>query len=161
MSKTEEYSQKLKAELKDIEAEMKHLEADIERAKADGKNDLDEFRREVSAQYEKSRFEMEKLRASGEASLEQVKGALLDYCNEQGVESVRTGEGLVYRTTKVRYWTSDWESMNQFILEQNVPEFYEKRLNQGAVKDFLAENPETVPPGLNSNTEYTLTVRKK
>ena len=73
MSKAEEYSQKLKAELKDIEAEMKHLEADIERAKADGKNDLDEFRREVSAQYEKSRFVMEKLRASGEASLEQVK----------------------------------------------------------------------------------------
>ena len=95
------------------------------------------------------------------ASLEQVKGALLDYCNEQGVESVRTGEGLVYRTTKVRYWTSDWESMNTFILENGLPEFYEKRLNQGVVKSYLEENPEAVPPGLNSNTEYTLTVRKK
>lgn len=93
--------------------------------------------------------------------LEKVKGALLDYCKEQGVESVRTSEGLFYRTTKVRYWTSDWESMNKFILDHGLPEFYEKRLNQGAVKEFLEENPDTVPPGLNSNTEYTLTVRKK
>lgn len=93
--------------------------------------------------------------------LEKVKGALLDYCKEQGVESVRTSEGMFYRTTKVRYWTSDWESMNKFILDHGLPEFYEKRLNQGAVKEFLEENPDTVPPGLNSNTEYTLTVRKK
>jgi hypothetical protein len=95
------------------------------------------------------------------AQLDSVKSALLDYCNEQGVESVRTGHGLVYRTTKVRYWTSDWDSMNAFILENGLPEFYEKRLNQGVVKSYLEENPESIPPGLNSNTEYTLTVRKK
>lgn len=93
--------------------------------------------------------------------LDKIKGALLDYCKEQGVESVRTSEGMFYRTTRVRYWTSDWESMNKFILDHGLPEFYEKRLNQGAVKEFLEENPDTVPPGLNSNTEYTLTVRKK
>lgn len=93
--------------------------------------------------------------------LDKVKGVLLDYCKEQAVESVRTSEGMFYRTTKVRYWTSDWESMNKFILDRRLPEFYEKRLNQGAVKEFLEENPDTVPPGLNSNTEYTLTVRKK
>lgn len=95
------------------------------------------------------------------SQLDSVKSALLDYCNEQGVESVRTGHGLVYRTTKVRYWTSDWDSMNTFILENGLPEFYEKRLNQGVVKSYLEENPESIPPGLNSNTEYTLTVRKK
>lgn len=90
-----------------------------------------------------------------------VKRALLDYCTEHGVESVRTNEGIFYRTTKTRYWTSDWESMHKFILEHELPEFFEKRLNQSAVKEFLEENPEVVPPGLNTDVEYVVTVRKK
>lgn len=90
-----------------------------------------------------------------------VKRALLDYCEEHGVESVRTGAGLFYRTTKTRYWTSDWDSMHKFIFDNQVPEFLEKRLNQTAVKQFLEENPEAVPPGLNTDVEYVVTVRKK
>jgi predicted metal-dependent phosphotriesterase family hydrolase len=90
-----------------------------------------------------------------------VKRALLDYCTEHGVESVRTAEGVFYRTTKTRYWTSDWESMHKFIFEHELPEFFEKRLNQTAVKQFLEENPESVPPGLNTDVEYVVTVRKK
>ena len=90
-----------------------------------------------------------------------VKEALLNYCKDHGVDSVRTSEGLVYRTQKTRYWTSDWSSMHKFILENNLPEFFEKRLNQGAVKEYLDENPDSVPPGLNSDSEYAIAVRKK
>ena len=89
-----------------------------------------------------------------------VKKALLDHCKEHGVESVRTSAGLFYRTVKTRYWTSDWESMYKFIAEQDVPEFLEKRLNQGNVRQFLEENPESVPPGLNVDSEYIISVRK-
>jgi hypothetical protein len=62
---------------------------------------------------------------------------------------------------KKRYWTNDWESMNKFIMEHEVPEFFEKRLNQTVVKQFLEENPDTVPPGLNVDSEYAISVRKK
>ena len=89
-----------------------------------------------------------------------VKKALLDHCKEHGVESVRTSAGLFYRTVKTRYWTSDWESMYKIIAEQDVPEFLEKRLNQGNVRQFLEENPESVPPGLNVDSEYIISVRK-
>jgi len=94
------------------------------------------------------------------AQMDQVKGALLDYCKEHEVESVRTASGLVYRSMKTRYWTSDWEAMHRFVVENNVPEFLEKRLNQTIVKSFLEENPEIVPPGINADSEYTITVRK-
>jgi hypothetical protein len=94
------------------------------------------------------------------AQMDQVKAALLDYCKEHEVESVRTASGLVYRSKKTRYWTSDWEAMHRFVVEHNVPEFLEKRLNQTVVKTFLEENPETVPPGINADSEYTITVRK-
>jgi hypothetical protein len=90
-----------------------------------------------------------------------IKKALLDHCKEHEVESVRTSAGLFYRGVKTRYWTSDWESMYKFIADQDVPEFLEKRLNQGNVKQFLEENPESVPPGLNVDSEYIISVRKK
>jgi hypothetical protein len=92
---------------------------------------------------------------------DKIKRALLDHCKEHNVESVRTSEGLFYRSVKQRYWTSDWDSMNKFILDNGVPEFFEKRLNQTVVKQFLEENPDAVPPGLNVDSEYTISVRKK
>jgi hypothetical protein len=92
---------------------------------------------------------------------DKIKRALLDHCKEHNVESVRTSEGLFYRSVKQRYWTSDWDSMNKFILDNEVPEFFEKRLNQTVVKQFLEENPDAVPPGLNVDSEYTISVRKK
>ena len=109
---------------------------------------------EVSAEFKKQDDELTR-------QLDKVKGALLDYCNEQGVESVKTSEGLFYRSVKTRYWTSDWESMHKFILEHDVPEFFEKRLNQTCVRQFLEENPDTVPKGLNTDSEYVISVRKK
>ena len=93
--------------------------------------------------------------------LYKVKAALLDYCKEQGLESVKTSEGLFYRSVRTRYWTSDWEAMHKFVMEHDVPEFLEKRLNQTNVKTFLEENPETVPMGLNVDSEYIISVRKK
>jgi hypothetical protein len=94
------------------------------------------------------------------SQLDEIKGALLDYCKEHEVESVRTTAGLVYRTVKTRYWTSDWEAMHRFIVENELPNLLEKRLNQSAVKQLLEENPEMVPPGVNADSEYTITVRK-
>mgnify|MGYP003115549884 FL=1 len=93
--------------------------------------------------------------------LERVKQGLLDYCNDHSVESVRTSEGLFYRSVKQKFWTNDWEKMHAFIMEHNVPELLEKRLNQTNLKQFLEENPESQPDFLNVDSEYSMSVRKK
>ena len=91
---------------------------------------------------------------------EKIKAALLEYLKDNDINSVGTDAGMFYRSQKRRYWTSDWESMHKFILEHEAPEFLEKRLNQTAVKEFLEDNPELLPPGLNVQSEYTLSIRK-
>lgn len=101
--------------------------------------------------------------ADGEllAKQDKIKEALLDHCKEHNIESVKTSEGTFYRQVKRRYWTSDWESMYKFVLDNQVPEFFDKRLNQKNVGQFLEENPDLLPPGLNVDSEYTVSVRKK
>jgi hypothetical protein len=96
-----------------------------------------------------------------DTQMDQVKAALLAYCKEQSLESVRTTEGLFYRSIKKRYTTNNWEAMGKFVLEHQVPELYEKRLHQGNIQQFLEEHPDLLPPGLNVDSEYTITVRKE
>lgn len=93
--------------------------------------------------------------------LDVLKAALLEHCQANGVESVRTASGTFYRSVKKKYWTSDWESMNKFILEHEAVDLLEKRLHQGNMKQFLEENQDLLPPGLNVDSEYTVTVRRK
>ena len=93
--------------------------------------------------------------------MDKVKKALLEYCKEQGVDSVKTSAGLFYRSAKTRYWTSDWSNMHEFVLEHEAPELLDKRLNQTNMKQFLEENPDLVPKGLNVDSEYVVSVRRK
>lgn len=93
--------------------------------------------------------------------LDAVRAALLAHCKEHGVDSVRTAEGLFYRTVKQTYWTSDWEQMHKFILEHEEPSLLDKRINQKHMREFLEDHPDLLPKGLNSNSTYTISVRKK
>lgn len=92
--------------------------------------------------------------------MDRVKQALLDYCKEHNTESVKTESGLFYRTVSKKYWTSDWESLYAFINEHQVPELLEKRVAQGNMRQFLEENPDLLPPGMNVDAAYTLYVRR-
>jgi phage host-nuclease inhibitor protein Gam len=109
---------------------------------------------QLSAEFKKQEDDLNQ-------QLDKVKVALLDYCKDNGLESVKTSEGIFYRSVKTRYWTSDWEAMHKFVMEHGVPEFLEKRLNQTNVRTFLEENPDLVPKGLNVDSEYVISVRKK
>ena len=92
---------------------------------------------------------------------DRVKQAMRDHCERHNAESVRTSEGLFFRSRRIKYWTSDWDAMHNFILEHNVPQLLDKRINQSNLKEFLEENPDTTPRGLETETEVVISVRKK
>jgi len=96
-----------------------------------------------------------------EEKMTKIRRALLNYCKENEVESVRTESGTFFRSIKARYTTNDWSSMNKFILEHQAVELLDKRINQGNMKQFLEENPDLLPPGLNIDREYAITIRRK
>lgn len=94
------------------------------------------------------------------AQQEEIKNAMKDQMQALGVTSVRTPQGTVVMSVKTRYSTADWDSFKKFVVEQDALDLFEKRIAQGNMKQFLDENPGVVPPGLNSNAEYDISVRK-
>lgn len=92
--------------------------------------------------------------------LEYVSNELLTICNEQNADSIRTPAGTVSRRVQSRYWSTDWEQMYKFIEEHNVPFLLEKRIHNGNMKQFLEENPDVLPVGLQVDNKYVVQVRK-
>lgn len=85
---------------------------------------------------------------------------MLDTCKEMNADSIRTPHGTIIRSVKSKYWTGDWDSMYNFIKEHDAFGLLEKRLHQTNMKDFLNENPDVMPMGLNVENEYTIVVRR-
>ena len=117
--------------------------------------------------YQKIRARVQALTTEYETQLDELKAQQQEVANEMknrmqklGMASVRTTEGTIVLGQKTRFFTSDWDSFKQFVLEHEVLDLFEKRIAQGNMKQFLEENPGVVPPGLNSDSEVTITVRK-
>lgn len=92
--------------------------------------------------------------------LDVVTAQLLDICNTQNVDSLRTPMGTVTRRTVTRYWPSDWQAMYEFIKEHDAPHLLEQRIHNTNMRQFLEEHPDEMPVGLNADTKYAITVRK-
>jgi len=107
------------------------------------------------------RHDMEQQMNHIEEQMQVVSQQILEICKETGAESIRTAHGTAYRTIKQRFWTNDWEAMHKFIRENEAMELLERRIHQTNMKQFLEENPELKPAGLNIDREYAITVRRK
>ena len=94
------------------------------------------------------------------AQQDEIKNAMKDMMKTMGVKSVRTAQGTVVMTVKTVYDTNDWDSFKKFVIEHDAVDLLQKRIAQLNMKQFLEENPGLVPPGLNSNAEYDISVRK-
>jgi len=121
----------------------------------------------MAATYIKIRDRRNDLRRAYEADdttlandMKMLESEMLEICKQSNAESIRTTAGTIIRSIKSRYTTSDWDSMYRFIQEHDAYGLLEKRLHQTHMKQFLEENPELLPMGLNVDREYTVVVRR-
>jgi hypothetical protein len=94
------------------------------------------------------------------SQMELIESHLLEVCKSAGASSINTGAGTIIRSVKTRYWTSDWESMHEFVRENNALDLLERRVAQKAMADFIEANPDKVPKGMNVDSKYTVVVRR-
>lgn len=110
-------------------------------------------RSELKAQYE---VEDKKL----EAQMDVVEAKLLEICKDTEADSIKTQVGTVMRRVATRYWTNDWDSMYNFVKENDAYGLLERRLHQTNMKQYLEENPDKFPAGMLLDSQYKITVRR-
>jgi hypothetical protein len=121
----------------------------------------------LTAVYLKMRDKRDDMRREAEArekeleeQMDIIETEMLEICKQMNADSVRTPHGTIIRSVKSRYWTNDWDSMYQFIKEHDAFGLLEKRLHQTHLKEFLSENPNTFPVGVNVENSYSVVVRR-
>lgn len=112
-----------------------------------------DYRSQLKSEYEEQDAEVKE-------QMDMVEAQLLDMCKSTGADSLRTKFGTVSRRVQTRYWTSDWEAMHKFILDKGMPELLERRIAQSQMQEFLKDNPDELPVGMNVDNRYTVTVRR-
>jgi hypothetical protein len=117
--------------------------------------------------YIKIRNRVQELNQEYETQLEELKAqqaeianAIKDQMLALGSTTIKTDSGTIMLNKKTRYNTSDWDEFKRFMVEHDAIDLLEKRIAQTNMSKFLEENPGLVPPGLNSDTEYAVSVRK-
>lgn len=96
-----------------------------------------------------------------EEQMDVLKYALLDLSKETGITSFSTPNATAYRTVKNNYWTNDWESFYDFMQDNKAMGLLKKSIHQANMKEFMDQNPDLHPPGLNIDSEYEITIRRK
>lgn len=95
-----------------------------------------------------------------DSQMETLERYMLDLCEKSGADSLRTENGTITRSVRSRYWATDWEALHKYILENQALHLLERRVAQGAAKEWVAENEDKLPPGVAVDNRYVVTVRR-
>ena len=116
---------------------------------------------EIYVKIREKRRELKKQDDELEAQLNIVASELLEICKAQGSSLIRTPHGTISKRVTKRYWTSDWHSFFDFIKSNDAFALMQQRINTANMEQFLEENPDAFPPGLQVDSRYTAVIRRK
>ena len=115
----------------------------------------------IYVKIREKRRELSKQDDALKEQLDAVASQLLEICKEQGATTIRTEHGTVSRRTTKNFWTSDWESFYKFIKDNDAFSLMFQRINNTNMAQYLEENPDTHPPGLNADVTQTIVIVKR
>lgn len=107
------------------------------------------------------RLELEKEVNALQEQQDLVAEEIVKLCKEQGVQTMRTEYGTISLRKSRRYWTNDWQSLYEFIKEHDAFALLHQRIHTSNMDQFLEENPDIHPPGLNADTTQTVAIVKR
>ena len=107
------------------------------------------------------RRELEKQAAELKEKESLLAAEMLEICKAQGAQTMRTQYGTISRRTTKNYWTSDWDSFFKFVKEHDAFSLMFRRINSESMSQFLEENPDVLPPGLNADVNQTVVITKR
>lgn len=96
-----------------------------------------------------------------EKAMAEIEAQLLDSLNETNSTSMSTNSAVIMRSVRRRYMPTNWDAVYKLIDKHKAYSLLEKRVHNGNMKDFLEEHPDEYPAGLNVDSRFAVTVRRK
>ena len=103
--------------------------------------------------------EYENADADDKGKQEKIEGILLQRFNEEGIDSIKTGAGTAYTSTRTSASVADKEVFMAWVRENELWEFLEVRAAKKTVETFREEQ-NNLPPGINWVEQVTVNVRR-
>ena len=122
----------------------------------------------LSDAYMKIRLERDQLKLAYEVddavlneALSGIENQMLEIMNTTNADSISTKGATVIRSVRKRYNPTNWDAVYSLIAKHDAYGLLEKRIHNGNMKDFLEQHPDEYPAGLNVDSRYAVTVRRK
>jgi hypothetical protein len=96
-----------------------------------------------------------------DAQMKNAEGFLLNHLNESGLERVGVGAGTVFVRVKTMPTLKDKGALIDFIKQTGNVELLQARVSSTAVTEYMENNNQMLPPGVEITTAREVTIRRK
>jgi hypothetical protein len=123
---------------------------------------------DLSTEYIRIRTEREVLKEKFEGEdkvfaeqLAEIEHKLVQIMLADNTTSMSTARTIIIKRVMKRYNPTNWEAVYRLVDKHKAFGLLHKRIHDTNMKDFLDEHPDEYPEGLNVDSRYAVTVKRK
>jgi hypothetical protein len=123
---------------------------------------------DLSTEYIKIRTEREVLKEKFENEdkvfadqLAEIENKLVQIMLADNTTSMSTEKTIIIKRVMKRYNPTNWEAVYRLVDKYKAYGVLHKRIHDTNMRDFLEEHPDEYPEGLNVDSRYAVTVKRK
>tara|TARA_R110000868_G_scaffold405062_1_gene683974 strand:+ start:1150 stop:1578 length:429 start_codon:yes stop_codon:yes gene_type:complete len=123
---------------------------------------------DLSTEYIKIRTEREVLKEKFENEdkvftdqLAEIENQLVQIMLADNTTSMSTEKTIIIKRVMKRYNPTNWEAVYRLVDKYKAYGVLHKRIHDTNMRDFLEEHPDEYPEGLNVDSRYAVTVKRK
>jgi len=123
---------------------------------------------DLSTEYIKIRTEREVLKEKFDNEdkvftdqLAEIENKLVQIMLADNTTSMSTEKTIIIKRVMKRYNPTNWEAVYRLVDKYKAYGVLHKRIHDTNMRDFLEEHPDEYPEGLNVDSHYAVTVKRK
>ena len=93
--------------------------------------------------------------------LAEIESKLIDIMLAENTTSMSTEKYTVIKRVTKRYNPTNWDAVYRLVDKYKAYGVLHKRVHDTNMKDFLEQHPDEYPEGLNVDSRYAVTVKRK
>jgi Fe2+ or Zn2+ uptake regulation protein len=96
-----------------------------------------------------------------EVMMAELENQMLEELNKTNATSINTKSSTILKRVTKRYNPTNWDAVYELVHKYKAYGLLHKRVHDGNMSTFLEEHPDEYPAGLNLDSRYAVTVKRK